>query len=86
MHCIRLLDMVIDVGMGNGIVVRRPDAEYLKRVRLGDFTFNEVVEVIEQKEATAKELFSKLKMQEEVGKDFVNSFVYMARRNYYKLK
>jgi len=44
MHLVRLLRMCTEILSGKGVVVKRPDAEELLRIRAGDWSYDELVE------------------------------------------
>ena len=50
MHLVRLLRMGEEVLKGEGVIVKRPDAEELLAIRNGDFSYNEIVTYAESKD------------------------------------
>jgi predicted nucleotidyltransferase len=47
LHTIRLLNMSVDISTGKGIVVRRPEAEYLKDIRKGKYDLSAILDSAE---------------------------------------
>ena len=47
LHTVRLLNMSVDISLGKGIVVRRPEAEYLKDIRKGVYDLNSILQSAE---------------------------------------
>ena len=43
LHTVRLLNMSVDISEGRGIVVRRPEAEYLKDIRKGVYDLTSIL-------------------------------------------
>jgi len=60
MHLIRLLNMAKDISSGKGIIVRRPEAEYLKEIRKGKHDLQSILDTAD-------------KIIEEIGESFDNS-------------
>jgi predicted nucleotidyltransferase len=44
LHCVRLIEMAIDIAEKKELVVRRPNAEFLKEIRHGKHNLNEILE------------------------------------------
>jgi predicted nucleotidyltransferase len=44
LHCIRLLEMGKEILEGKGLIVRRPNAQYLKEIRKGKYNLEEILE------------------------------------------
>lgn len=57
MHCIRLIYMAEDIAKGRGIVVRRPEAEYLISIRKGKLDLDTLMTQAEGKMKELKPLF-----------------------------
>ena len=43
MHVFRLLDMAGEIATGKGVIVRRPNRDFLLSIRKGDFEYEELV-------------------------------------------
>jgi hypothetical protein len=44
LHCQRLLDMAIEIAEGKGIIVRRPNADELLKIRRGEVDLTTLIE------------------------------------------
>ncbi len=47
MHCYRLAEMGIEIAEGKGIVVRRPNREFLLKIRNGELGYDEILDLSE---------------------------------------
>lgn len=56
MHLMRLLQMGVEVLSGEGILVRRPDAEFLAGVRDGELEYDELMQRVDELTASIHEL------------------------------
>jgi len=72
MHTLRLLDMAGEIARGEGLQVRRPNREYLLRVRAGEFTYEELVELAEAKLKEVQSAFAIADLPEEPDRKKVN--------------
>ncbi|NPV12924.1 MAG: nucleotidyltransferase [Ignavibacteria bacterium] len=85
MHCHRLLDMAIEIGEGKGIIVRRPNIEYLLSIRNGEMDYDFLVSDAERKIELIDNLFDQSNLPEYVDKQFVNELLIKIRKEFYKL-
>lgn len=83
MHCHRLLKMASEIASGQGIIVRRPDAEWLLRIRRGEFSLDELLEQANNQVDNLDELFENSSLPESVDSDFVNGLIIKIRRSFY---
>jgi len=58
MHLIRLMRMCNEILRGEGVIVRRPDAEELKAIRRGSMTYEQLVEMAEALDKEAERLYA----------------------------
>lgn len=47
MHCVRILEMALDITQGKGLVVYRPNADYLLSIRRGEIEYNDLIKTAE---------------------------------------
>lgn len=59
MHVFRLLHMAEEIARHQQIIVRRPDREYLLKIRAGEFAYEDLVSMAEEKMMVIDELFQK---------------------------
>ena len=87
MHCMRLLDMVVEMLDTCQINVRRPKAhiEYLMQIRRGEMEYEEILRIAEEKIATLDQKCSESKLPKEVDTEFALSLLLEMRKTKYKL-
>ncbi len=87
LHCQRLLNMAKEIAEGKGVIVRRPDAEYLKSIRKGQIDLQTLIDAAE---ATIKEIdyiFDNNKtLPEEVPQELVSELILGIRKSIYENK
>jgi hypothetical protein len=59
MHLVRLLKMGEEILKGDGVIVKRPDAEELLSIRNGAWTYNELIKYAESKDKYIREVLYK---------------------------
>lgn len=79
LHCRRLLDMAMEIATQKQIIVRRPNADYLLRIRRGEIDLETIITEAEQDLAKLHVLFQKADLPEEVDADFVNNLLLKIR-------
>jgi len=85
MHTIRLLEMAEDIAVHKKIIVRRPNREYLLRIRRGEFSYEELVVLAEEKIRKIEELFAVSALPEQPDEEQINHFLVKLRREWYRL-
>ena len=84
MHCHRLLDMAIEIGEGKGIIVKRPNREYLLKIRSGEMDYDFLVEDAENKIKTIDDVYKKSNLPERIDNKIVSDLLLKVRKEYYK--
>lgn len=84
-HCHRLLNMATEILEGRGILVRRPDREYLLSIRKGELNYDELLATAEEKIKTIDELFKNSNLPDKVDREFTNDLLIKIRKQFYKL-
>ncbi|RYD36923.1 MAG: nucleotidyltransferase [Verrucomicrobiaceae bacterium] len=82
MHTLRLLDMAREIATTGELVVRRPDREFLLRVRAGEFEYDELVSLAERKLVEATEAFGASSLPDHPDKREVNQALVEIRRRF----
>lgn len=82
-HCIRLLNMVIDIGKGKGVVVRRPEAKELLEIKHGKYSFSELEQMVKEKIDKAEELFKSSDLPQHIDRAAVSDVLEEARHKFY---
>ena len=71
MHCLRMLDMAIEIANGEGVNLVRPNREWLLSVRKGQVAYEEVMELITQKKDDMDAAFDTSPLPDKVDADLV---------------
>lgn len=79
MHCLRMLDMAIEIAEGKGVNLVRPDREYLLSIRKGQVKYDDIIDLIEQKKNKMDEAFDKSSLPETVDPVLVNDIILKIR-------
>ena len=85
MHCHRLLDMAIEIGSGKGIIVRRPNREYLLKIRSGEMDYEDLVADAERKIELADKIFTDSNLKDKIEPEFVSDLLLKVRKEFYKI-
>ena len=75
LHCRRLLDMAMEIAQTGNIQVRRPNAEYLLKIRRGQVPLNDIIEQAEIDIKALDELYKNSSLPDKVDKDIVNNIL-----------
>ena len=70
-HLIRLMKMGCEILAGEGVIVRRPDADFLLEIRNGLLTYEELVSEFEKLEETLNKLYNKPSIQTKIDQQAV---------------
>ena len=81
LHCIRLIDMGLEIAQGKGCNVKRENAEYLKSIRHGKVNLNDLLEYATKKLDHVKETFKNSNLPDKVDKKFIQDLLYKIRLN-----
>jgi len=82
MHTLRLLDMAIEIAEEKTIHVRRPNAEWLLRVKSGEFEYESLLSMAESKLKTVKESFKCSDLPNNINFDFANELISEVRKSF----
>jgi len=85
MHCMRLIRTAIEIGEGKGIIVRRPDREYLLSIRRGELDLNTLIEEADKAIENMDSIFEKSNLPNKVDPKLVNSLLVLIREEFYGL-
>lgn len=81
MHCLRMLDMAIEVAQGKGVNLVRPNREWLLSVRRGEADYDTIISLIEEKKVQMDEAFEKSTLPSHVDDKFVYNLILEMRKN-----
>jgi predicted nucleotidyltransferase len=62
LHCIRLIDTAIDIAEKGDLIIRRPNAEYLKEIRHGKHNLENILKYAQDSIKRLNEVFDKSKL------------------------
>ena len=85
MHCQRLLEMAMEIGRGEGIIVRRPNAKELLAIRKGEIDLQTLLEKAESRIQELDEIFKNSDLPDTVDPTFVHALLITIRRKKYSL-
>lgn len=85
MHCMRLINMSEEIARGEGIKVRRDDAEELLKIRRGEVSLEDLIEKVEYKISRMNELFKNSNLPDKVDMNMVNDLLIKIRKEFYDL-
>ena len=83
MHCKRLLEMSIEIGRGEGIIVRRPNAQDLLAVRRGEVDLKTLIDESEKMIRDLDAVFAGSNLPDSVDPDLVHRLLVEIRRKFY---
>lgn len=79
MHCIRMLDMAIEIARGEGVNLVRPNREWLLSVRRGEVSYDDIIALIKDKDAEMKEAFDNSALPDSVKTEFAHDIILQIR-------
>ena len=85
MHCKRLMGMAREIAEGKGIIVRRPDAEYLISIRKGEVDLQTLIDDVETEIKEIDRLFSESNLPDSVDMEFIHNLIVKIRKQIYKV-
>ena len=83
MHCKRLLEMSIEIGRGEGIIVRRPNAQGLLAIRRGEVDLKTLIDESEKMISELDSIFADSNLPDSVDPDLVHNLLVQIRRKFY---
>jgi uncharacterized protein len=83
MHCQRLLNMSKEIALGKGIIVKRPDAEYLLKIRKGEIDLQTLINNVENEIKEIDNLFNNSNLPDNIDYNFVNDLLVRIRKEFY---
>lgn len=83
LHCVRLIKTVKEIAEGKGLIVERPDAEELLKIRRGEVNLDELIAWSEEELRNISGTFAKSDLPDSVDPVFVNDLLIELRKEYY---
>jgi hypothetical protein len=84
MHVFRLLDMALEIAEGKGVITKRPNRGFLLAIRSGQFEYEELVNLAEQKMEMIEKLYRQSSLPEAPDAQKVSGLLAEMRRRFYK--
>ena len=84
MHTFRLLDMAEEIGRTGKIIVRRPNRDFLLKIRAGAFEYAELVAMAEERIAQMDEIYERSDLPETPDLGKINEALIEVRKQFYK--
>jgi hypothetical protein len=84
MHTFRLLAMAEEIAVEKKVNVKRPDRDFLLKVRAGEFSYEELVEKAEEKVQRIEDLYAASDLPEEPDEEKVNALMGEIRKKFYQ--
>lgn len=81
LHCRRLLDMAIEIATDKTISVRRPNADYLLKIRKGEVSLQEIINQAEKDIEVLQQLYEKSDLPNDCDFEFVNQLLIQIRNH-----
>ena len=85
MHCMRLIRMSKEIGRGEGIIVRRPDAQELLAIRRGEVDLDSLIDTAEAEIKEMDKIFEESDLPKGIDPELVNTLLVKIRREFYHL-
>lgn len=85
LHCMRIIDMSIEISKGKGVIVRRPNAQELLNIRNGEMDLFSILKSVEEKIKKADELYKNSNLPDDVDLEFVNNLLISVRKSFYNI-
>lgn len=79
----RLINMATEIGEGKGIIVRRPDAQELLKIRRGEVELESLIEIADKAIENMDNVFKNSNLPSKVDKDLVNELLIKIRKGFY---
>lgn len=84
MHTFRLLNMAREIALYRQIMVKRTDRDFLLKIRNGEFEFNDLMQMVEEKMEEIKELFEKSALQDKPAIQLAENILIQIRTELYR--
>jgi len=83
MHTFRLLNMAEEIAIQHRVIVHREDREFLLRIRAGEFEYEELIGMVEEKMVKIEESYNKSDLPEEPDIRKAESLLVRIRERFY---
>lgn len=83
MHTFRLLDMAEEIAVAGFIRVRRPNRDFLLRIRRGEFAYEELLRMADERIARIDDAFAHSRLPEEPDRNVLETALVEIREAFY---
>ena len=84
MHTFRLLNMAEEIAVYHRVIVHREDREFLLRIRSGEFEYEELIGMVEEKMIKIEDSYSKSGLSEEPDSQRAEDLLVRIREGFYE--
>lgn len=86
MHVFRLLEMAIEIGDEKKVNVKRPNREFLLKIKSGKFEYNDLLLLADEKQKEMELVFEKSDLPLQPDLNYVNELLFTLRDRFYQEK
>lgn len=83
MHTIRLLNMAEEIATTGQLLIRRPDREYLLKVKKGEFSYEQLLAVADEKTTAIRQAYLQSDLPNEPDQQLINRLLIVVRECFY---
>jgi hypothetical protein len=83
MHCIRLLRVALEIGKTGDIIVRRPDADDLMKIRRGERDYDDLIAEADNAIEVMNEIYEKSELPEKIDHTLLDEILITSRKKFY---
>lgn len=84
MHVFRLLEMAIEIAKEKKVIVKRPNRDFLLKIKEGGFEYDELMEIAHARKIEMEIAFEKSDLQEKPDAEVINQLASRLRASFYK--
>lgn len=86
-HCIRLLDVALEIPEKNAIIVRRPKehVDLLMTIRRGELEYDEIIGLAESKINLLNKVYKESSLPDKIDKELIINILYKIRKEFYNI-
>ena len=85
MHTFRLLNMAEEIALYQQVIVKRDDRDFLLKIRNGEFEFDELMQMVEEKMEQIKVAYEKSTLQDRPDINKAERLTIKIRERYYDI-
>jgi hypothetical protein len=79
------MEMAKEIGEGKGIIVRRPNAQYLISIRKGEVDLQTLIDSVEEEIKEVDRIFEESVLPDKIDENFINNLIINIRKQIYNL-